>query len=210
MLYQTLKQYREHSSQWQETVAWLRSLPLYLETESFRVVHACWDQHKIDQLVAMELPAPLLDDEFLVNSVVLGTPENRIVERLLKGTDIPMPTGYSIKGADGILRTRFRTKFWAQAPETYADVVFQPDRLPVELLNRKLTAEETQRLVYYAPEERPLFVGHYWRQGQPRLVTRNIACLDYSAVKSGRLVAYRFDVGDVALSESKLVWNRGL
>ena len=36
-----------------------------------------------------------------------------------------------------------------------------------------------------------LFVGHYWRQGLPSLIRPNLACLDYSAVNGGKLVAYR-------------------
>ncbi len=39
----------------------------------------------------------------------------------------------------------------------------------------------------------PLFVGHYWRSGTPAPICPNIACLDYSAVMYGKLVAYRLD-----------------
>ena len=48
------------------------------------------------------------------------------------------------------------------------------------------------------------FVGHYWLSGRPRAISPNVACLDYSAVKYGKLVAYRFD-GEKQLSD-KFVW----
>ena len=41
----------------------------------------------------------------------------------------------------------------------------------------------------------PVFVGHYWSSGKPEPLTDNIACVDYSAGKSGPfpLVAYRWE-----------------
>src|SRR5690625_3832071 len=60
-------------------------------------------------------------------------------------------------------------------------------------------------MVIYGADQRPLFIGHYWLNGTPRAIAPNIACLDYSAVKSGRLVAYRFD-GETQLHQDKFVW----
>ena len=122
-----------------------------------------------------------------------------------------LPGGLTLTGGDGVVRHRFRTKFWARSPKTYDDVIFQPDRLPEPVEHQLLTVEEKKQLVCYQKDEKPLFVGHYWRKGKPRLICSNIACLDYSAVKQGKLVAYRFDDGDVGLDVSKLAWvNDGL
>ncbi|MFG1490226.1 serine/threonine protein phosphatase, partial [Oceanospirillum sp. HFRX-1_2] len=52
---------------------------------------------------------------------------------------------------------------------------------------------------------RPLFIGHYWCEGVPALVTPNIACLDYSAVKYGKLASYRFN-GESRLDARNFVW----
>jgi hypothetical protein len=38
----------------------------------------------------------------------------------------------------------------------------------------------------------PVFVGHYWMTGTPMAQSPKVACLDYSAAKSGPLVAYRW------------------
>jgi hypothetical protein len=40
---------------------------------------------------------------------------------------------------------------------------------------------------------------------EPAPITENIACLDYSAVKYGRLVAYRMD-DERCLSREKFIW----
>jgi hypothetical protein len=40
-----------------------------------------------------------------------------------------------------------------------------------------------------------VFYGHYWRQGSPKHLhdwTAYTACVDFSAVKGGRLTAYRW------------------
>src|SRR3546814_11180079 len=50
-----------------------------------------------------------------------------------------------------------------------------------------------------------LFVGHYWRRGRPGPLRDNLACLDYSAVKNGKLVAYRLD-SETRLDPAKFVW----
>jgi hypothetical protein len=60
-------------------------------------------------------------------------------------------------------------------------------------------------MVYYDKSQPPLFIGHYWLKGQPRPLAPNLACLDYSAVKFGRLVAYRMD-GEAQLQPDKFVW----
>ena len=38
----------------------------------------------------------------------------------------------------------------------------------------------------------PIFVGHYWMQGKPQILSTKVACLDYSAASTGPLVAYRW------------------
>ena len=88
------------------------------------------------------------------------------------------------------MRTFFRTKFWEENPQTYGDVVFQPDGHRSTL---RACAAPQNRLFLYGPDEPLLFVGHYWRRGRPGPIRDNLACLDYSAVKNGKLVAYRLD-----------------
>jgi hypothetical protein len=44
--------------------------------------------------------------------------------------------------------------------------------------------------------EVPVFYGHYWRSGRPRAgvdFTERTACVDFSAINSGKLAAYRWD-----------------
>jgi hypothetical protein len=122
------------------------------------------------------------------------------------GVDIPLPDGIKIRSSDGYERTKFRTKFWHSTAETYGDLLFQPDPLPSTMAQEKISKEHRQQLVHYAADEPPLFIGHYWLKGSPKPIVSNIACLDYSAVKYGRLVAYRMD-GEQQLHTRKFVWE---
>jgi hypothetical protein len=60
--------------------------------------------------------------------------------------------------------------------------------------------------VPYPEDSKPVFVGHYWmRAEQPRLLRRNIACVDWSVAKGGFLCAYRWD-GEQELDDRKFAW----
>lgn len=206
IIQETLEQYRDHPQEWDEALAWFLELPLFLELDGLRVVHACWDQRLIDEL-RRERPDGRIDTAFLIESVRFGTRAFHILDRLTRGPHILLPEGTAIHSGDGFTRRSFRAHFWSHSPQTWGDVVFQPDNLPGDLEQRPLSAEERERLSYYGPEEPPLFIGHYWCEGIPALPAPNIACLDYSAVKFGRLVAYRWS-GERRLDADHFVWLR--
>ena len=49
-------------------------------------------------------------------------------------------------------------------------------------------------MVEYGHDEKPVFLGHYWMEGEPSPLADNIACLDYGvANRGGKLVAYRWN-----------------
>jgi hypothetical protein len=127
------------------------------------------------------------------------------IDRLLNGTVMRLPEGQWIKSKDGIERRQFRTKFWVDNPRTYRDIEFQPTGLPDYLADHIISDADRAQMLYYSEDEKPLFVGHYWRRGKPELIQSNIACLDYSAVRTGLLVAYRMDQ-ETRLDASKLQW----
>lgn len=206
IIQETLEQYRDHPAEWEDTLAWFMELPLYLDFGAFRVVHACWDQALIDAL-QQECPQGVIDLPFLQQSAVSGSLASHIFDRLTRGVHLSLPQGVEIHSGDGFTRRSFRTHFWAREPQTWGDVIFQPDNLPQGLEERTLSASERDRLPFYGLDQPPLFIGHYWCEGVPALPTANIACLDYSAVKYGRLVAYRWS-GEARLDASHFVWVR--
>lgn len=204
LISETLMQFASFPEEWRMFLEWFRTLPVFLDLDCVRVVHACWDDRLIRQMQAKTIPQSL-DNAFIQRSADTSTLEGLFMDRLTRGTDLPLPGGRSIKSQDGTLRNRFRTKFWSNEPRHLADVAFQPDPLPDDIAEISLSLEQKRTLVYYDEDEPPVFVGHYWLQGAPRRLRKNVVCLDYSAVKYGRLVAYRFD-GESVLDNAKFEW----
>lgn len=208
---ETLEQFANHPQDWKDFLSWFVTLPLFIEFprrgefSAFRAVHACWDQQLIDAHRA-QYGSGRIDMDFVHASVELGSLASRTKQRLTGGVDLPLPEGISILSNDGYERRAFRTKFWVAKPVTYGELLFQPDPLPKDVAASTISQEDRQQMVNYGPDQPPLFVGHYWLKGKPQPIAPNVACLDYSAVKFGRLVAYRMD-GEAHLRTHKFVWE---
>lgn len=201
---ETLEQYADHAGEWRQMLEWFLTLPVFLELPHCRVVHACWDQRLIDTFLQRRGNAHI-DAEFVQASAERHSFERSVIDRLTRGLDLPLPNGIAIAGRDGFTRRMFRAKFWADNPQTYEELAFQPDPLPAEVAMLPISEVDRGKLLYYGSDAKPLFVGHYWRQGTPRPLRHNLACLDYSAVHRGKLVAYRMD-DERNLDVGKFVW----
>jgi hypothetical protein len=200
----TLDQFNGQEALWQLYLNWFATLPLFLEFEHFRVVHACWDASFIKGYRDF-YKTHCLTDEAIEDCQNHQSAAGLAIERLTRGISLALPEGLSITGRDGFKRFGFRVNFWSENPECYNDVVFQPDPLPSEVAEHVLSAKEKNKLIHYKRDEKPLFVGHYWLDGEPDLISSNIACLDYSAVNGGQLVAYRFDCDSPRLDKRHFV-----
>ncbi len=204
LIRETLEEFEPYPKEWQMFLNWFHTIPLFIDKGQFRVVHACWDHHAIEHFKTLSADH-CLSLEMLYESARDGTFLDKMVDRLTRGTSLKLPDGETIISKDGYVRNMFRTKFWNEEPKTYSDVIFQPDPLPDKLMDRVLSEQELDQLMYYDHTQVPVFVGHYWMDGDPAPIVSNVACLDYSAVKYGRLVAYRMD-SEAELSPDKFVW----
>lgn len=207
LIHETLEQYANHPKDWQDTLAWLYDWPMLLEFEHFRVIHACWDQPLIDRFL-QRYPDATIDEQFLIESVDSKQFAGWFMSRATRGPSLLLPDNITMTGSDGYTRRTFRVKFWVQSPSTFGDVQFQPDPLPGNLTGQPLTDDQKAYIPHYGLEQRPLFIGHYWQSGQPAPIVDNIACLDYSAVKNGRLMAYRMN-NEQVLCADNFVWVEG-
>lgn len=201
---ETLTQFAQHPGDWHDFIQWFYTLPLFVDAGRFRLVHACWDHQLIAQLRA-QYPNGRIDEHFVQASAVSGSFASTVCNRLLRGTDMRLPDGLTLTGGDGLTRAFFRTKFWEEDPQTYGDIVFQPDALPEEVARAPLSHSQKNALLRYSEDEPLLFVGHYWRSGHPAPIRANLACLDYSAVLYGKLAAYRLD-DETRIDPHKFVW----
>ncbi len=200
--YETLKQFQNRQSEYEDYIDWFKTLPLYYETEHFRAVHACWDASHI-QYLRQHLKDDRLTYDLIYQSVAVGTPLNEAVDVTLKVKELKMPEGLFFKDKDGTKRTDIRIIWWENpATMTYQQIsVEKIDHLP----DSAIDINNISNSDYYREDDKPVFFGHYWLKGQPVIYRNNICCLDYSVAKGGHLVAYRFD-DEKDLDNAKLVY----
>ena len=204
LIRETLAQLEGHPGDWRDFLAWFQTLPLCVDAGRFRLVHACWDAGVIERLLR-DYPDARVDRAFVQQAGDLQSFAAHCFQRLLRGIDMPLPRGLTLTSSDGFTRSVFRTKFWEEDPKTYGDIVFQPDALPDEVASLPLSNAQKAALLRYGDAEPLLFVGHYWCRGTPGPLRPNLACLDYSAVRRGKLVAYRLDE-EIRLEPHKFFW----
>lgn len=183
-----------------EVLSWMRGLPLFLETDDFRAVHACWVDRTIDRLRAHTADGVLSEAQL----IAAADPANalfHIAENIMKGPERPLPEGFSFRDKDGTRRDHVRVQWWNARARTWRDIAISvPDLndLPDAALPGTLLAQA------YPAHERPVFFGHYWLSGDPVLQAPNALCLDYSAGKDGPLVTYELHPGERILSRDRL------
>ncbi len=180
---------------------WFKTLPLWLDLGELRIVHACWHEKSM-KIVEAELGSNRFDspDQF-VRASTEGDPVYRAIEVLLKGPEISLVDhGQPIyRDKDGHPRTRARMRWWNEGATTLRELaeiggnMTTEDRRPYpELPDIEVPAGERS---YVYMDHRPVFYGHYWREGTPDHLldwTAHTACVDFSAVRGGTLVAYRW------------------
>jgi len=181
---------------------WFATIPLWLELDGLRIVHACWHDDSIKVIEhRCGTKAPFGDIAHLVAASIEGDDLYDAVETLLKGPEISLvdrgQPEYHDK--DGIPRGNARVQWWNGEASTLRDIAEMGGRFTAAtgepyppLPELKLSADD-QSYVYTAPV--PVFYGHYWRQGSPKHRhdwTDYTACVDFSAVKGGKLTAYRW------------------
>lgn len=195
----TLKQLT--SSERQDALAWFRTLPVAVETDLFRVVHACWNPLCIQNLETATKEFGAFTPEFLKRATAVHDPVFDAIECVLKGPELQLPDGLTVTDKEGNRRRRIRIR-WFQSPQ---EQTWQTYALPAA---QSLPADPIPDDVFACPyeqHERPVFVGHYWlRNFPPKPLASNIACLDYSVAKDGWLCAYRLD-DDSPLTSDRFV-----
>nr|WP_298249630.1 metallophosphoesterase [uncultured Halomonas sp.] len=204
-----LEQVGEGSELHREHVAWFKTLPLYLDLDGLRVVHACWHPPSVAAL------DDFLDEQRCILPYAWPDLARKTgagfaaLETLLKGLEIPLPEGHKFYDKDGNPRHHIRTQWWELERLTYRDLAMVPAEA-IDAIPHKPIPEDV--LPGYAGDK-PLFIGHYWLTGTPAPLNRYIACLDYSIAGGhhrrddpNKLCAYRWD-GERELTADHMIWG---
>jgi hypothetical protein len=185
-----------------QAIAWFRTLPLWLELDGIRVVHACWDSRAMTRILKAQNGSSRLGDELLVAACTRPGWEYEAVKTLLKGKELPLTAGASYPDKEGRMRHIMRVRWWDRGARTYRDAFMGPESALTHIPEDDIHG---QHLIEYSHDEPPVFLGHYWLDGEPQPLASNIACLDYSIGRpGGRLTAYRWQ-GESALHAEHFV-----
>jgi len=191
------KQTRGQRQLRRETIEWFKTLPLWIDEKDFRVVHACWDPAAIDGL-----KEPELEHHEFVAASDRESKHYRWVEHLCKGPEVRLPIGHEFSDKDGHRQETARVDWWTDEKKTFRSACLIPSKyaLPNDPI------PDFPVPIY--KDEKPVFFGHYWFEWEKTSIMSNAACLDYSAVKGGPLVAYRWS-GETTLDQHNLVGVTG-
>ena len=178
------------------------SLPLWLELDGLRIVHACWHAESITYLASLLNENNTLTKELLVAGIPPGSPEHDAIELILKGPETRLPDGGHHTDKDGTQRSRVRLAWWMPPSTSWSAVTRPPNIITGPYGDTRVPAETG---LGYSLESPPVLFGHYWLSGQPAPLGPNVACLDYSVAKGEKLCAYRWS-GESVLSEKNFVY----
>lgn len=188
-------------------IGWFCSLPLWLDLDGVRVVHACWSQPDLDHLSAVLDEDGTLNDSVVRAGATRGTDTFRAIENVLKGPEVDM-LGHSYFDKGGHRRNEARVAWWDATATTLDQLaivpkgteLFDPDGSKVTSLPAVPVTESVPRYT----DATPVVVGHYWNTMPLEREHDRVVCVDYSAGRGGPLVAYRWS-GESALVDEHLV-----
>lgn len=180
---------------------WFATMPLWLDLGGIRVVHACWHEASI-KYVEEQLGSSRFDsvDQF-ARASDKSDPLYEAVEILLKGPEVSLTAHEQppFKDKDGHLRSSARIRWWNPDASTLHEIAEMAGNFTTEdgrpyppLPDVAITAQGRS---YFYTDSVPVFFGHYWRKDSPQHLldwTERCACVDFSAVKGGKLTAYQW------------------
>lgn len=184
-----LKEFPPGAQRTTDTIDWMKTLPLFLEHEDFRLVHACWNEATVNRLGAAAAGGRFCAEQ-LVRAGRKGDTFHTLAETTTKGPEVLLPDGHAFTDKDGTRRREVRLQWWKSEASSWADLAIsvpEPKQLPKSPLPQDVIES------VYPRGAKPVFFGHYWLSGRPVLQASNALCLDYSARTEGLLVSYHID-----------------
>jgi len=200
---QFLKEYPLGNKQTEIVIQWFKSLPVFIEMEPFRLVHACLDREQIETIKPWLNSDNTLTEQIISKACQKNSMAFNAIETLLKGLEIPLPEGNSFLDPHGNQRSRIRIKWWQKHAQSYQDyALLYKEALPC-ISTDKIPKHE---IVTPYTDKKPVFFGHYWFSGTPKQLANNAVCLDYSIAHKGKLACYRWYKDDKKLSDNQFIW----
>jgi hypothetical protein len=174
-----------------------------MDLGGIRVAHACWDDAAVNTLAnAGWSPGKPLDDTLLLATHQKGSDLEQARKLLTSGMELALPDGRYIQDKEGHRHYEVRLANWRDWASALHEIALVPSGQEEQIHGLALPEGYNRTPITGTP----IFIGHHWFKGQPKIESGKLACLDWSAAAGGPLVAYRWD-GEEVLSDDKLVWE---
>lgn len=193
-----LNEFRNDVTLFSKYMEWLCTLPLYIEREEFRAVHAYWSDENFQILEKYKNLQDIFNNIDGLKKKKANLLKQSINETIIGKQVVLFPSCNN----KNILK--FRIKWWTNVygkmlPECI--VVHKSVQCPGLIITPSLLPG----FKIYNSYEKPVFFGHYWLKRMPYLISNNICCLDFGAAKGGYLAAYKWN-GERILDKSGIVY----
>jgi hypothetical protein len=197
----TVNEFSDEPEEWKDHIKWLRSLPLFLELDGLRIVHACWSDEAVE-FIKQNLPQGKIKKE--VFRKLRKEPYSPLASHiwlLTRGILFKLPGDLKIISNKGISPRTFRIKWWEEPlDKTFGQLSFEAKyQLPEYTVPPQILPQSLP----YGSNKPPLFFGHYCRKDGPHIISHNLCCIDACVAGSKTLLAYRWD-GETVLTEEKI------
>jgi hypothetical protein len=172
-----------------EVIEWFKTLPMWIEEDNFRCIHACWEKEAIKTLDRYQ-SGPLIEMNVLKEHFYKGNEYYNAIETALKGIEIKLPNDVRFLDKGGVLRSKARLTWW------------DLEQITPETSVKEHITQEMIQAVYTKDYEKLTFFGHYWQHGPPRITNPKAQCLDFSIAaekmkaENRYLSAYQFNGED--------------
>ena len=200
LIQQSVAQPTLPSSELKPFVGWLRSLPLFLEMTTFRVVHAAWHFSSINVLRGILAS----EDRFIIHTLEKDNALSLATKRVLTGIKVRLPEKPVVRDRFGIPRSNGLVKWWENLRDKPLDDCLFPPMKP-SLMDAVPSPEDLKPLEAYGVKEKVVFVGHYCLPMQIPKINNNVVCVDGCVSYDEKLWAYRFS-GETVLSAQNLIF----
>ncbi len=204
-LYKTINQFSAFSDEWKSHNDWMINLPLYLDLNEIRIVHACWSEPAIELFNDVESKGKSRKSVFRKAYKKAKSPIGKSVSTLTKGIDFRMPGDLKIINNKGVSPRLFRMRWWEDPTgKTFEEMSFESKfALPQYEIPKQIIPA-----INPYPEDAPIvFFGHYCRYNGPLIVKPNLCCVDSCVAGTKVLTAYRWS-GEKVLDENNLLQVR--
>lgn len=191
------------SYEYREAIRFFETLPLYIRTKGFDVVHAYWDPRALSACRPFANASGVLGDA----SYEASEQDNHkrlknAISLLTKGPVYSLPEGMSILNSKQEIKEKARIFWWRNGgAEDIASLADHGDQFAELLKPEDKETFLSLKSQFKRSSRKPLFIGHYNMLSQPDIEHPAVACLNYK----DRIVAYRWNHGDKGLDPAKLV-----